>query len=92
MPKPEPVKPKAAPVASGKSSAKPATKPSAKPVTKTEGKSASKKANPLHEEKAVTVEWDFNAKKDSVSSKRDRILSEIEQKAKDKKSQTKMDF
>ena len=46
----------------------------------------------LHEEKAVTVEWDFNGKKDSISSDRDRILSELEQKAKDKKTQTKMDF
>ncbi len=75
-----PVKPKAAPA------------PVAKATKKPEGKSTPKKVNPLHEEKAVTVEWDFNGKKDSVSSDRDRILSELEQKAKDKKTQTKMDF
>ncbi|MFZ7115884.1 MAG: DNA gyrase/topoisomerase IV subunit A [Bacteroidota bacterium] len=75
-----PVKPKAAPVPAPKASKKP------------EGKPAPKKASPLHEEKAVTVEWDFNGKKDSVSSDRDRILSELEQKAKNKKTQTKMDF
>ncbi len=75
-----PVKPKAAPVPAPKASKKP------------EGKPAPKKASPLHEEKAVTVEWDFNGKKDSISSDRDRILSELEKKAKDKKTQTKMDF
>ncbi len=75
-----PVKPKAAPA------------PVAKATKKPEGKSTPKKANPLHEEKAVTVEWDFNGKKDNISSDRDRILSELEQKAKDKKTQTKMDF
>lgn len=75
-----PVKPKAAPA------------PAPKATKKPEGKSTPKKASPLHEEKAVTVEWDFNGKKDSVSSDRDRILSELEQKAKDKKTQTKMDF
>ena len=75
-----PVKPKAAPVPAPKSTKKP------------EGKSTIKKANPLHDEKAVTVEWDFNGKKDSISSDRDRILSEIEKKSKDKKTQTKMDF
>jgi len=75
-----PVKPKAAPA------------PVAKSVKKPEGKSTPKKVNPLHEEKAVTVEWDFNGKKDNISSDRDRILSELEQKAKDKKTQTKMDF
>ena len=75
-----PVKPKAAPA------------PIAKSAKKPEGKQAPKKANPLHEESAVTVEWEFNGKKDSISSDRDRILSELEKKAKDKKTQTKMDF
>lgn len=75
-----PVKPKATPAPVSKSSSKP------------EGKTAPKKASPLHEEKAVTVEWDLNVKKDSISSDRDRILSEIEKKSKDKKTQTKMDF
>ncbi len=75
-----PVKPKAAPT------------PIAKSAKKPEGKQAPKKVNPLHEENAVTVEWEFNGKKDSISSDRDRILSELEKKAKDKKTQTKMDF
>ena len=75
-----------------KAAPKAAPAPIAKVTKKPEGKSTPKKASPLHEEKAVTVEWDFNGKKDSISSDRDRILSELEQKAKDKKTQTKMDF
>jgi topoisomerase-4 subunit A len=78
------VKPKATPAVP--------SKPAAKAPAKAEGKAAPKKASPLHEESAVVVEWSFDGKKDKTSSERDRILSELEQKSKDKKTQTKMDF
>lgn len=42
---------------------------------KPEGKPASKKANPLREQEAVTVEWDFSAKKSAKPMGRDKQTS-----------------
>jgi topoisomerase IV subunit A len=67
------------------------TKPAA-PVPKAEGNTASKKEAPLREEKAVTIEWDINAKNEKIAADRDRILSDIEKKALVKKTQTKLDI
>ncbi len=90
------VKPKVAPVTQSKSASasKSKTAPAgkAKVAAKAEGKNVKKKANPLNGEKAVVVEWSFDGKKDKVSNDRDRILSELEKKADNKKSQTEMDF
>ena len=85
------MKPKASPAPAQKNSVKAQPKKIDK-KSKAEGKSSSKKANPLHEQNAVVVEWSFEEKNDKVSSDRDRILSELERKSLDKKSQTKMDF
>ncbi len=85
------MKPKASPAPAQKSSVKVQPKKLVK-NSKAEGKSSSKKANPLHEQNAVVVEWSFEEKNDKLSSDRDRILSELEKKSLDKKSQTKMDF
>ena len=79
--------------ASAKSS--PVQKPSkqiSKVEPKAEGKQISKKARPLAEEKAITIEWDLSEKSDKIASDRDRILSDIERKALEKKAQTKLDI
>ena len=90
------VKPKVSPIAQSKSApiskSKTAQSSKSKAAGKAEGKNVKKKANPLNGEKAVVVEWSFDGKKDKVSSDRDRILSELEKKADNKRSQTEMDF
>ena len=90
------VKPKVSAVAQSKSApiskSKTAQSSKSKAAGKAEGKNVKKKANPLNGEKAVVVEWSFDGKKDKVSSERDRILSELEKKADNKRSQTEMDF
>lgn len=71
---------------------KPAKASTKVPVKKEILKPVPKKANPLREQTAVTVEWDFNQKKEKISKDRARILSELEKKVNAKKAQTKLDI
>lgn len=74
--------------------AKPATARKSAPVVKGKNPAkAQKKAPPLSEESAVTVEWDLTSGDNKPRSDRARILEQIEEKAeKRKKNQMKMDF
>ncbi len=52
---------------------------------KTSGGSSGKKSQPLKEEAAVTVEWDLTAN-EKITNDRNRILSDLEKKSKEKNS------
>jgi topoisomerase-4 subunit A len=59
---------------------------------KAEGKSPAKKGSPLKEEKAVTVEWNFNEKKDTVKKGPEKKLSKSGKSSLAGKAQTKLDI
>ncbi len=67
--------------------------PVKKSTIKKKGGPAQKKAKPLKEEKAVTVEWEIGSKSDQITKDRNRILAEMEKKNKGKqKNQMEMDI
>ncbi len=57
------------------------------------GSKAAKKASPLREDKAVTIEWEISGGSGQTVKERDRILTALEKKGKSKqKNQIKMDI